>query len=254
MIEKLLISWNLTKIWTRMTVSFLFVVIAMATVWTNLDSGINAPSQNASTRGGAVGTAYFPEPWGGCLQQAAHASGVHPAIFEAIVKVESGRHPYAFGWYDENRKWRSYKARTYADAVAHLRTLEQQRVRFDVGLAQVNSRNLKALSQRTGLSSLHALEPCANLHLASVILREQIKLHGRTWKAIAGYNGAVTYAPKVFRAYCIQVPDALHCRSRVPVSHLLSYPLPVLQPATPSASNRNNLVNAPRTSIGATVG
>ena len=257
MINRLLISWKPTTIWVRMAVSCFVLVMVMVAVWTNFDRGTHPPSQDADTRDGVVASARVrssAEPWVGCLRQAAHASGVHPAIFEAIVKVESGRHPYAFGWYDGSRRWKSYKARTYADAVAHLRTLEQQRVRFDVGLAQVNSRNLKALSQRTGLSSLHALEPCANLHLASVILREQIKLHGRTWKAIAGYNGAVTYAPKVYRAYCAQVPGALHCRSRVPLSNLLSYPLPVQQSGTSAAVNRNNPVNASRTSIGISTG
>ncbi|MGH7230515.1 MAG: transglycosylase SLT domain-containing protein [Nitrospiraceae bacterium] len=243
MIQILLRSWNQTNNWIQARAGFLFVVTVMSWMCGGSEIGMNPAGMvvdleheaAAPTRIGAS----HKKPWGRCLREAANVTGVHPALFEAIVKVESGRHPYAFGWYDAGRRWRSYKARTYADAVVHLRALEQQGVRFDVGLAQVNSYNLKVLHQRTGLSSLHALDPCANLHLASLILREQIKLRGRTWKAVAGYNGAVTYVPKVYRAYCLQVPDALHCRSQVQLSHLLSYPLPVLQTdTTPFAVDR----------------
>ena len=227
---------------THMRAGLFFVTSAMVWMPGDAGTGLMAVSPQAGVQTDSA-TLRRPatagkEPWAICLQQAAQTSGVHPALFEAIVKVESGRHPYAFGWYDGSRKWRSYKARTYADAVAHLRTLERQRIRFDIGLAQVSSRNLKALSQRTGFSLVHALNPCANLHLASVILDEQIKLHGRTWKAVAGYNGARAYAQKVYRVYCPRVSETLHCRHHVPLSHLLSYPLPVMpmEMAPPSLS------------------
>jgi Transglycosylase SLT domain len=201
--------------------------------WWNPEVGIyqepvEARPQAQSFRSGSIGIART-HPWESCLQTTAKRSGVHPALFHAIVKVESGRHPYAFGWYDAGGTWRSYRAPSYTDAVARFLELERRQIRFDVGLAQVSSRNLTVLQRRVGVSPIKALDPCSNLYLAGVILKEQIRIHGSTWKAVAGYNGALTYAPRVYRAYCSQVPDALHCRTRVPLPHLLSYPLPVLQ-------------------------
>jgi soluble lytic murein transglycosylase-like protein len=194
------------------------------------------PSQ--SGRFGVVRT----HAWDFCLQKSARRTGVHPALLHAIVKVESGRHPYAFGWYDSTGIWKSYRAPSYTEAVAHFRALEQQQIRFDVGLAQVNSRNLKILQNRIGIAPIQALDPCSNLHLAGLILREQIKIHGSNWEAVAGYNGSLTYAPRVYRAYCAQVPTALHCRTQVPLSHLLSYPLPVFPGEPPQHNVHHNPV------------
>lgn len=164
--------------------------------------------------------------WSPCLQQAARASGVDPALFHAIVKVESGQHPFAFGWYDPAGFRRSYRAPSYTKAVEHLEALEERQIRFDVGLAQVNSRNLKILSLRTGIAPVQALDPCVNLHLAGIILQEQIRIHGPTWKAVAGYNGAPNYAPRVHRVYCSQVPHGAGCHAPPPLPHLLCDPLP----------------------------
>src|SRR5687768_7573190 len=127
--------------------------------------------------------------WTGCLQDAAHASGVDPALLQAIVTVESGRHPYAFGWFDKTGVRKTYKAPGYTEALAQLDALERQHIRFDVGVAQVNSLNLTTLYRRTGIAPIRALDPCTNLHLAGIILREQIHIHGPTWRAVAGYNG-----------------------------------------------------------------
>jgi hypothetical protein len=169
--------------------------------------------------------------WSVCLQEAASMSGVDPALWQAIVGVESGEHPYAFGWFDRTGARRSYKATTYRDAVSHFDRLERQQIRFDVGLAQVNSRNLKALQPRTGISPVRALDPCTNLRMAAMVLREQIHIHGPTWKAVAGYNGAATYAPKVYRAYCTRVPDDAACQAARPLSQLLCEPIPVSRTA-----------------------
>lgn len=206
------------------------------------DAVYPSPSPLKSARIGIGGT----HVWDSCLQAAAERSGVHPALFHAIVKVESGLHPYAFGWQDSGGHWKSYRAPSYLDAVARFEDLERQHIRFDVGLAQVNSRNLKIMQHRAGISPIQALNPCANLHFAGVILREQIKIHGSTWKAVAGYNGALTYAPRVYRVYCAQVPDALHCRTQVTLAQLLSYPLPVLGIETANARSSAHLGKFPQ--------
>lgn len=167
--------------------------------------------------------------WSQCLREAAFVSGVDPALLQAIVTVESGDHPYAFGWFDRQGTRRSYKAATYSAAVAQLDALERQQIRFDVGLAQVNSRNLIVLERRTGMAPIRALDPCTNLHFAGIILREQIGRHGPTWRAVAGYNGALSYVPKVRRVYCARMSDALDCHRAVPLSELLCEPIPVSQ-------------------------
>jgi soluble lytic murein transglycosylase-like protein len=167
--------------------------------------------------------------WSQCLREAAFVSGVDPALLQAIVTVESGDHPYAFGWFDRQGTRRSYKAANYTAAVAQLDALERQQIRFDVGLAQVNSRNLVVLERRTGIAPVRALDPCTNLHFAGVILREQMRRHGPTWRAVAGYNGALSYVPKVRRAYCVIVPDASDCHRALPLSELLCEPIPVSQ-------------------------
>ncbi|HKN88356.1 MAG TPA: transglycosylase SLT domain-containing protein [Nitrospiraceae bacterium] len=167
--------------------------------------------------------------WSQCLREAAFVSGVDPALLQAIVTVESGDHPYAFGWFDHQGTRRSYKAATYTAALAQLDALERRQIRFDVGLAQVNSRNLMVLERRTGMASVHALDPCTNLRFAGIILREQIGRHGPTWRAVAGYNGALAYVPKVRKIYCARMPDASACDRILPLSELLCEPIPVSQ-------------------------
>jgi len=165
--------------------------------------------------------------WSACLREAAYASEVDPALLHAIVMVESGEHPYAFGWNDRQGVRRFYKAPTYPAAVAKLDALLQEQARFDIGLAQINSRNLAALGPRTGISPLHALDACMNLRLAAIILREQIRTHGPTWRAVAGYNGALTYVPKVHRVYCSRFEEGSSCRRLLSLSELLCEPIPV---------------------------
>lgn len=167
--------------------------------------------------------------WSQCLRDAAFQSGVDPALLQAIVTVESGEHPYAFGWFDRQGTRHSYKAPTYTAAVAQLDALERQQIRFDVGLAQVNSVNLKTLERRTGMGSIRALDPCTNLHFAGIILREQIGRHGPTWRAVAGYNGALSYVAKVRQVYCAHMPEASGCDRALPLSELLCEPIPVSQ-------------------------
>jgi len=165
--------------------------------------------------------------WSACLREAAYASEVDPVLLQAIVMVESGEHPYAFGWNDRQGVRRVYKAPTYTAAVAKLDALLQEQARFDIGLAQINSRNLAALGPRTGISALHALDACMNLRLAAIILREQIRVHGPTWRAVAGYNGALTYVPRVHRIYCSRFGTGSSCRKSLSLSELLCEPIPV---------------------------
>jgi len=185
------------------------------------DIRLDQPRQSVQVREAAL------NGWSACLREAAYASEIDPALLQAIVIVESGEHPYAFGWNDRQGVRRFYKAPTYTAAVAKLDALLQQQARFDIGLAQINSRNLEALGPRTGISPLHALDACMNLRLAAIILREQIRAHGPTWRAVAGYNGALTYVPKVHRIYCSRFAEGSSCRRLLSLSELLCEPIPI---------------------------
>jgi soluble lytic murein transglycosylase-like protein len=169
--------------------------------------------------------------WDGCLVNEARHAGIHPSLLRALVQVESGGTPYAFGWYDESGVRRQYRTTRYADALVHFDTLQAQGLRFDVGLAQVNSHNLPVLEARLGIAPTQALNPCDNLKLSGYILREKIRQHGLTWNAIARYNGVGAqthlYAQKVRAVYCRRATWDRLCRQVTPVHQLLRSPLPV---------------------------
>ena len=204
-----------------LVVSFLSFATGWACASWSPDIRIDQPLMPVQVREAAL------NGWLACLREAAYASEVDPALLQAIVMVESGEHPYAFGWNDRQGVRRVYKAPTYTAAVAKLDALLQEHIRFDIGLAQINSRNLEALGPRTGLSPLHALDACMNLRLAGIILREQIRAHGPTWRAVAGYNGALTYVPKVHRIYCSRFGAGASCRKPLSLSELLCEPMPL---------------------------
>ncbi|WP_447979392.1 lytic transglycosylase domain-containing protein [Candidatus Nitrospira bockiana] len=213
--------------WThvRLVVFGAFLAVAAGLAWSAWTPDIAFPRVPMSANLGepALNT------WSGCLREAAGDARVDPALLEAIVQVESGEHPFAFGWFDQHGTRHFFKAPSYSRAVAQFEALEQRHLHFDVGLAQVNSRNLKTLERRLGIPPDRALDPCTNLRLAGIILGEQIRVHGRTWRAVAGYNGALSYVPKVHRAYCRDLPGSAPCRRRLGLSELLCEPLPLAE-------------------------
>ncbi len=146
--------------------------------------------------------------WEGCLATSAKEAGVPATLLRAIVDVESNGHPWAFGFKKHNGEWASRYLNDRQTAEEFLRYLWKEQLHFDAGLAQISSPNLKRFWKTEGISPLDALEPCTNLHLAAIVLGEQIKKHGYTWGAIAGYNGSVKYIPRVWKALCQRHPMA----------------------------------------------
>ncbi len=144
--------------------------------------------------------------WEPCLKLAAKEVGIPPSLLRAIVDVESNGHPWSFGYRKENGKWASKYLDDQQSAEQFLRDLWQEELHFDAGLAQISRPNLERFWKTMGISPIDALEPCTNLELAAVVLNEQIKKHGYTWRAIAGYNGSIKYIPRVWKAYCQRQP------------------------------------------------
>jgi soluble lytic murein transglycosylase-like protein len=124
-----------------------------------------------------------------CWDEAARAYGVDPWLLYGIATVESSLDPHALNL-DHFRRTGSY----------------------DIGLMQINSRNLPALAV-AGIASEQLWDACTSIHVGARILREKLDRHGETWEAVGAYNAACTrlkgaacrqarmnYAWKVYRA------------------------------------------------------
>lgn len=91
----------------------------------------------------------------------------------AIINTESGSNPLAIGL---NKGFKlKYPAKSTAQAQAWVSYLEKNNYNFDVGLAQVNIKNI----HKYGYKAVDALDPCINLKMAADILSKN-------------YNGALT--------------------------------------------------------------
>ncbi len=124
-----------------------------------------------------------------CWDAAAKVYGVDPWLLYGIAKVESSLDPYAMN-------------------LSHL----QRTGSYDIGLMQINSRNLPSLAV-VGIAPEHLWDSCTSIYVGARILREKIDRHGEIWEAVGAYNASCTrlkgaacskarmdYAWKVYRA------------------------------------------------------
>lgn len=93
------------------------------------------------------------------------APQVAPQTMAAIVRTESGFKPLAIGVNRGGRLER--QPASVGEAVATAKWLISQGYNIDLGLAQINSDNLR----RTGLSVEDAFDPCKNLAAGAFILQ-----------------------------------------------------------------------------------
>lgn len=125
----------------------------------------------------------------------------------AIVEQESGGNPLAL---HDNTTGKSYRPAGLAQAAKLASDLIQQGHSVDIGLAQINSRNLSWLN----LNANQVLDPCTNIHAAqTILLRGWKQSRGDLRGALAAYNtgntGSVVgaqYAAKVFGQAGVIVP------------------------------------------------
>ncbi|ALA59487.1 transglycosylase SLT domain-containing protein [Nitrospira moscoviensis] len=133
-----------------------------------------------------------------CVQQAAHRYHVSPVLLEAIVHVESEGNPLAVGVNRQN-EGESRGRLSYTQAAELVSRLWQQGANFDVGLGQINSRNL----EQYRVHPVYLLDACVNLQWAAFVLRQKLDLFGHNWVAIGRYNGSkrlTQYVWKIYRA------------------------------------------------------
>lgn len=102
------------------------------------------------------------------------APNVHATTMGAIVSAESGGNPLAvldndlIGKPRSQRVLRSYRPQTVEEATVLVRQLVDAGHSVDVGLGQVNSRNVKWL----GISVEDLLDPCKNLRASQMVVTD----------------------------------------------------------------------------------
>lgn len=134
------------------------------------------------------------------------APAVDPVTMSAIVKQESGGQPWVIN--DNNGK-RSYQLGSKAEAVLKATELISAGHSIDMGLAQINSKNLGWL----GLSVEQVFDPCTNIAAGAKVLAQGYQNTGSLAAALSMYNTGRAdsprgqeYARQVFRHAGVVVP------------------------------------------------
>lgn len=109
------------------------------------------------------------------------APTIAPVTLAAVVQQESGGNPLAL---HDNTTGKSYKPASFAEAARLARDLIAQGHSVDIGLAQINSRNLPRLS----MTVEQVLQPCDNLRAAQAVLLDGWKRSGDLRATLSAYN------------------------------------------------------------------
>jgi len=131
-----------------------------------------------------------------CYYNASNYYKVPVKLLYAISKVESDFEPYCININSDGRSIGSRCYNNYQSAYYVARKLFDSGYNIDVGLMQINSENIKY--HHWNLAKV--LNPCFNVFYGAYILREDINRYGYNWTAIWHYNGAPSYAHKVYEA------------------------------------------------------
>jgi len=134
------------------------------------------------------------------------APAVDPVTMAAVVKQESGGAPWVV---NNNTTGKSLAYPSKAAAVAAAMSAIGSGESVDMGLAQINSKNLPAL----GLSVEQVFDPCTNIAAGASILAAGYKKTSSLSGALGIYNTgqpdsrvAAAYAQKVFAQAGVKVP------------------------------------------------
>ena len=131
-----------------------------------------------------------------CYYTASNYYKVPVKLLYAISKVESDFEPYCININSGGRSIGSRCYNDYQSAYYIAKRLFDSGYNIDVGLMQINSENIK--DHHWDLAKV--LNPCLNVFYGAYLLREDINMYGYNWTAIWHYNGAPSYAHKVYKA------------------------------------------------------
>jgi len=109
------------------------------------------------------------------------APAIAPVTMAAVVQQESGGNPLAL---HDNTTGRSYRPASLAETAQLARDLIAQGHSVDIGLAQINSRNLSSL----GMTVDQVLQPCENLRAAQAVLLDGWRRSGDLRSTLSAYN------------------------------------------------------------------
>jgi soluble lytic murein transglycosylase-like protein len=154
-------------------------------------------------------------PWRVTTIAACQQVGVPAALALAIVATESGGRPYAIR-VNTGRGAAHFPA-TYAAAVQTVTTVHQRTTNVDLGLFQLNYREVQRRSARSaqqgpfrafwqrihGVAPAVLLAPAVNTLVGCVMLRQALEGGGPLWQQIGRYHSPVPtrqhpYAQRVF--------------------------------------------------------
>lgn len=134
------------------------------------------------------------------------APAVDPVTMAAVVKQESGGAPWVV---NNNTTGKSLAYPSKVEAVVAAMSAIGRGESVDMGLAQINSKNLPAL----GLSVEQVFDPCTNIAAGASILAAGYKKTGSLRGALGIYNTgqpdsrvAAAYAQRVFAQAGVKVP------------------------------------------------
>ena len=156
------------------------------------------------------------------------APAVDPVTMAAVVKQESGGQPWVL---NNNTTRKSVTFESKAAAVAAAVAAVGRSESVDMGLVQINSKNLPML----GLSVEQVFDPCTNIAAGATILAAGYERAGSLGGALSIYNTGrsdskmgAAYAQNVFRQAGVKVP-------RVPGGQLARLPAVTSFAANPAA-------------------
>lgn len=117
------------------------------------------------------------------------APAVDPVTMSAIVKQESGGHPWSI---NDNHGKKSYRLKSKDEAVLKATELISAGHSIDMGLAQINSKNLRWL----GLSVAQVFDPCTNISAGAKVLTQGFQKTGSLPAALSMYNTGKPDSPR----------------------------------------------------------
>lgn len=170
------------------------------------------------------------------------APDLAPVTIAAIVQQESGGNRFLL---HDNTAKIVLRPKTFTEAAKLAHELIMSGHSVDIGLAQINSRNLPAMR----LEIENVLDPCTNLRAAQSVMKVAWEQSGHDLRsALAAYNTGRTatpagahYSAQVFAKAGVKVPEIPGGKMPPWVNHPLWNPpdLPPVRPVitwTPAAS------------------